>query len=115
MNAKVDDSLPELASPGNPPYLASDSEPDPFWFLGIFLYWLVGTLVIGLIVHSIATGAVVAGVVALGVLGFWLFRAAANKATYHAADLAHKQALTDVKERQRERVELRASLMAKGD
>jgi hypothetical protein len=115
VNAKVDDSLPELASPGNPPYLAPNSEPDPFWFLGIFLYWLVGTLVIGLIAHSIATGAVVAGVVAVGVLGFWLFRAAGNKATYHTADLAHKQALAAVNERQRERTELRASLMAKDD
>jgi uncharacterized Zn finger protein (UPF0148 family) len=115
VDVEVDDSLPELAPPANPPHLAHNSEPDPFWFLGTFLYWLAGTLVIGLIAHSIATGALVAGVVAVGVLGFWLLRAAANKATYHAADLAHKQSVAAMKERQRERAELRASLMATDD
>jgi hypothetical protein len=113
VDAEVDDSLPELVSPGNPPHLAPNSEPDPFWFLGTFLYWLVGSLVVGLIVHSISTGAFIAGVVAVGVLGSWLFKAADNKATYHAADLTHKQGVAAVKERQRERAELRASLMAK--
>jgi hypothetical protein len=115
VNAKVDAALPELAAPGQPPYLPSNSEPDPFWFLGTAMYWLVGTLVIGLIAHSIATGALVAGVVAVGVLGSWLAKAANNKATYRAADLAHKQGLAAMKERQHERAELRASLMAKGD
>jgi hypothetical protein len=112
VEAKVNAVLPALPHPGNPPYLGSNAEPDAYWFLGLIPYWFGGTLVVALIARSFVIGALISGIVALAVLGYWLLSATEKKSRYQSEKRTHEQQLAAIKGREQEREALRSSLLA---